>query len=204
MINTATNTVTATIPVGVSPTFLDITPDGAFAYVSNFFSGSVSVIDTATNTVIALVNVGLGFPAGVAINPDGTFAYVAILTANVVLRIDTATNTVTASIPVGNGPAGVAFPTRAPTVVDPIDSLIAQVQALIAGGSLTQTQGDALIGKLHEIRTKINNGQTNGACNQLSSFINQVQGFINNGSLTASQGQALIDAANAIKSTLGC
>jgi hypothetical protein len=78
------------------------------------------------------------------------------------------------------------------------------VQALIAGGSLTQSQGDALIAKLHEIRTKIDTGQTNAACNQLSSFINQVQGFINNGSLTASQGQALIDAANAIKSSLGC
>ena len=162
------------------------------------------MIDTATNTVIATIPVVLGLPSGVAINPDGTFAYVAILTANVVLVIDTATNTVTASIPVGNGPAGISFPTKAPAEVDPIDSLIAQVQALVTGGSLTQAQGDALIGKLQEIRTKIDNGQTNGACNQLSSFINQVQGFISNGSLTTSQGQALIDAANAIKSSLGC
>ena len=151
----------------------------------------------------ALVHVP-NLPARVAVNPDGTFVYVASLNGHAVFVIDTATNTVSTSITVGNGPAGIAFPTRAPAAVDPIDSLIAQVQALIAGGSLTQSQGDALIAKLHEIRIKINSGQTNAACNQLSSFINQVQGFINNGSLTASQGQALIDAANAIKSSLGC
>ena len=52
-----------------------ITPDGAFAYVviNNF--DVVSVIETASNTVVATVTVGVR-PVGVAITPDGAFAYV--------------------------------------------------------------------------------------------------------------------------------
>ncbi len=83
-------------------------------------------------------------------------------------------------------------------------SLIAKVEMLGAGGSLTQNQVDGLINKLHEIQAKLDNDQTGAACNQLSSFISQVQGFINSSTLTASQGQALIDAANAIKTSIGC
>jgi YVTN family beta-propeller protein len=72
VIDTATNTVVATIPVGVSPIGVAITPDGTRAYVtnegSNTVSGTVSVIDTATNTVVATIPVGPG-PFGIAITP---------------------------------------------------------------------------------------------------------------------------------------
>ncbi len=47
-----------------------------FAYVTNEGFNNVSVIDTATNTVVAAVPVG-SRPRGVAITPDGAFAYVA-------------------------------------------------------------------------------------------------------------------------------
>jgi YVTN family beta-propeller protein len=73
VIDTATNIVTATIPVGVSPRAMDITPNGAFAYVANFESGTVSVIDTATNTVSATVSVLSA--SGVAVRPDGAYVY---------------------------------------------------------------------------------------------------------------------------------
>ena len=53
-----------------------ITPDGAFAYVANFNSHDVSVIDTSTNTeVLPRIPVGTS-PADVAITPDGAFASV--------------------------------------------------------------------------------------------------------------------------------
>ncbi|MDJ0106300.1 beta-propeller fold lactonase family protein, partial [Rhodococcus erythropolis] len=52
-----------------------ITPDGGRIYVTNLGSDSVSVIETATNTVAATVPVGAS-PAGVAITPDGGHAYV--------------------------------------------------------------------------------------------------------------------------------
>ena len=46
-------TVTATIPVGKAPFGVAFTPNGAYAYVTNQISGTVSVINTATNTVTA-------------------------------------------------------------------------------------------------------------------------------------------------------
>ncbi len=77
VIDTATNTVVATVPVGSGPFGLEVTPDGAFVYVANVGSNSVSVIDTATNAVMATVPVG-DFPRAVALTPPGAFVYVAI------------------------------------------------------------------------------------------------------------------------------
>src|SRR5438445_3514626 len=68
VIDTATNTVVATIPVGLSPFGVAITPDGARAYVTNVADTTVSVVDAATNTVVATIPVGL-YPFGVAITP---------------------------------------------------------------------------------------------------------------------------------------
>lgn len=134
--------------------------------------------------------------------PDGAFAYVTNRDSNTVTVIDTTTYIVTATIPVGEGPFAVGFPTVGQ--VDLIGSLTARVQVLVATRTLTENQGALLIGKLEQVQTKINDGQTAAACNQLSSFINQVHSLINNGSLTEIQGQSLINAANAIKTSLGC
>ena len=46
-----------------------------FAYITNYDSNNISVIDTATNKVIGTVNVG-SFPLGIAVNPDGKKVYV--------------------------------------------------------------------------------------------------------------------------------
>ena len=62
-------------PVGGGPSAVAVRPDGARAYVTNSLSNSVSVLDTATNTVVATVAVGAQ-PQGVAIRPDGARAYV--------------------------------------------------------------------------------------------------------------------------------
>jgi YVTN family beta-propeller protein len=58
VIDTATNTVVATVQVGNSPAGIAVTPDGDFVYVANQGSDNVSVIATATNTVVATVQVG--------------------------------------------------------------------------------------------------------------------------------------------------
>jgi len=55
--NTATNTVSATIAVGVSPYGISVTPDGSLVCVTNPASNNVSIINAATNTVIAAVPV---------------------------------------------------------------------------------------------------------------------------------------------------
>jgi YVTN family beta-propeller protein len=54
--------------LGSNPALVAITPDGAFAYVTNIASGDVSVIATDSNTVVATVDAGI-FPFGVAITP---------------------------------------------------------------------------------------------------------------------------------------
>jgi len=66
VIDTASDTVVATIPVGQRPWNMALTPDGGKLYVACGRSGSVSVIDTATNTRTAEVPVGK-LPWGVAI-----------------------------------------------------------------------------------------------------------------------------------------
>jgi YVTN family beta-propeller protein len=76
VIDTETNTVTATIPVGPGPLGVAVTPDGRKVYVAKRgLSGTVSVIDTATNTVIATVPVGTEPIAfGIFIQPPPRFA----------------------------------------------------------------------------------------------------------------------------------
>jgi YVTN family beta-propeller protein len=83
-----------------------VTPDGSNVYVANQL-GTVSVIGTATNTVVATIPIGNN-AIGVAITPDGTKVYVASFGPNTVSVIATATNTVVATIPVGTAPVGVA------------------------------------------------------------------------------------------------
>ena len=53
VIDTSTNTVIATITVGIKPIDIAVTPDSSAVYVVNSTSpaGNVSVIDTSTNTV---------------------------------------------------------------------------------------------------------------------------------------------------------
>jgi YVTN family beta-propeller protein len=75
------------------------------AYITNAFSNTVSVIDTATNTVVGSpITVG-NLPEGVALTPDGSKVYVANANSGTVTVIATATNTVVGSpISVGSGP----------------------------------------------------------------------------------------------------
>lgn len=113
VIDVATNTVIGTpIPVGKGARGIAITPDGSRAYVTNRdsnlvdigggnFADSVSVIDTATNTVtVPSVIVG-NQPEAIAISPDGSKVYVANSqgTDSRISVISTATNTVTTTIP---------------------------------------------------------------------------------------------------------
>jgi YVTN family beta-propeller protein len=97
VIDTATipPSVVATVPVATFPNApfgVAVTPDRAQAFVANNgFPGTVSVIDTATNTVGATITAGSG-SRGVAITPDGTHAYVVNDTdPGTVSVIDTAT-----------------------------------------------------------------------------------------------------------------
>ena len=84
-----------------------VSPQGKFVYVTNGVN-TVSVIATASNTVVKTIAVGL-IPIGVAITSDGNFVYVANSQSNTVSVIDRASNTVVRTIPVGKKPQGVAI-----------------------------------------------------------------------------------------------
>ena len=126
VIDTATNTVTATVNVGSGPVGVAVTPDGTKVYVANGGSNNVSVIDTVTNTVTATVNVG-SIPRGVATSPDGTKVYVANYGGNTVSVINTATSTITATVTVGNHPFGVAVTGTKAFVTNDIDKTVSVI-----------------------------------------------------------------------------
>lgn len=82
--------------------------DGARVYVANPGDGTVSVIDTASNTVVNTIFIALS-PLAVAITPDGTRLYATSNQSATITVIDTATNAVVTTIPVGRNPLGVVF-----------------------------------------------------------------------------------------------
>jgi 40-residue YVTN family beta-propeller repeat len=90
-------TITAMQPVGIGP----------YAYITNSGDNTVSVIDTATNKVTAMILVG-DDPVGVAVTQDGKKAYVTNFFDHTISVIDATKNKVTATISVENAPRGVA------------------------------------------------------------------------------------------------
>jgi YVTN family beta-propeller protein len=105
--------------VGGLPFGVVITPDGAGAYVTNFGDGTVSVIATATNTVVATVAVG-SLPLEVAMTPNGAHAYVTNFGDGTLSVIETASNTVVATVPVGGSPVQLAITTGAVSFACPL------------------------------------------------------------------------------------
>jgi len=75
VIDTRTNTVTATITVGKSPECVAVDEAAHTAYVTNGDDGTVSVIDTRSNTVTAIITVGKS-PVLVAVDEASHTAYV--------------------------------------------------------------------------------------------------------------------------------
>ena len=107
VINTATNTITGTVPVGAGPFGVAVSSDGSRIYVANTNDDTVSVIDGATNSIVTTVSVGAG-PYGVAVSPDETRVYVANASNTTVSVIDGATNSIVTTVSVEARPLGVA------------------------------------------------------------------------------------------------
>ena len=108
-IDTQTDLVGPQITVETDPGFVAIAPDGRSAYVTNFSSGDVSVLDLGSNQATAAITVG-SHPRGIAITPDGRRTYSTNEGSGSVSVIDTATNQVVGSpVPVGEKPYGIAI-----------------------------------------------------------------------------------------------
>lgn len=123
VIDTATNTITATITGFDGPSGFAIRPNSNFAYVNNYGAGfpdqsgfgtTVRVVDLNTNTIVgAAITVGQA-PAALAATPDGAFIYVANYVdgnpgTGTMSVIRTSDNTVVATIPGFSGPFDIAI-----------------------------------------------------------------------------------------------
>src|SRR5438445_272647 len=100
VLDIATNSVVATVPVGQLAQGVAVTPDGSRVYVTNTADNTVSVIATATNTVVATVPVG-DRPIGVVVTPKRSRVYVANINSSTVSVINPSTNLAVAALPVG-------------------------------------------------------------------------------------------------------
>jgi YVTN family beta-propeller protein len=96
------------IPVGATPGFVAVSPNGRQLYVANRTAGVVTVVDSAVNAVTATIPVPAGPPQFLAFAPDGSRLYVSVFneerTIAAVAVIDTADNEVIATIPVRTRP----------------------------------------------------------------------------------------------------
>lgn len=86
-----------------------VSPDGQRAYMTNYSSGNITVVDTASKKVVTSVPTG-PTPVGVTVSPDGSKAYVANSGGNSVTVIDTTTfSTVQIPMPQFSYPSAIAI-----------------------------------------------------------------------------------------------
>ncbi len=114
IVDIATKTVTATVPVGGYPYTTLISKDGKTVYVSNWGDGTISVIDTKTQAVVSTIAVGK-HPNALAFGPDERL-FVADANSDAISVIDTDSNktvrTISVSLyphaPFGSSPESLA------------------------------------------------------------------------------------------------
>lgn len=98
----------STITTGTGPSTAAVFSDQSRVYTPNFAAGTVSVIDTKTNTVTSTITVGTN-PFAAVLSPDNKTLYVSDLTSGTVSVISTASNTVTSTITLAGGLRGLAL-----------------------------------------------------------------------------------------------
>ena len=102
-------TIAEKILIGGSPNYVQVAPNGTFAYVTNPGAGVIDVINTATDQVSGHIPIPQGPPQAVSFSPDSRTAYVSVYGSHsvpVIAFIDTATGTVTSTVPVDNHDPG--------------------------------------------------------------------------------------------------
>jgi YVTN family beta-propeller protein len=97
--STTSDGVSQTVKTGKNPGAVAITPDGTKLYVANEGSNTLSVVASATNTVVTTVTLS-STPQSIAITPDGSTVYVSMSNGDL-LPVPTQTNTPGRPISVG-------------------------------------------------------------------------------------------------------
>lgn len=98
VVNLSSNTIVATIPLGIQPAGVAVTADNRYAYITIYNTlynnpafnalvygqGLVNVIDLSNNTVLPISIPVNQSPEGVVISPNGEYAYVSNYSSNTV------------------------------------------------------------------------------------------------------------------------
>lgn len=96
------------------------------------------------------------------------------------------------------GPAAIQTPEER------IESVVASIHDLVAGGSLRQGQANGLLRPLENALRSLKEGKRAPACSQLEDFANEVRQKVIDGVLKDEEGRALIDSAEKVRQDLGC
>ncbi len=104
VIDARNQTIVKRIPLGHDLHGIDIAPDGRTLWVGGSLNndpvlGTLSVIDTASNTVQTVISPGLGSASHFSFTPDGKEVWIASTSTNLVWIVDTETRRVTAAVP---------------------------------------------------------------------------------------------------------
>ncbi len=144
VIDTASNTISATIEVGTTPQGVACDEIAGKTFVANSGDDAVSVINTASNSIIATISVGTS-PQGIGCDETLGKTFVANYGSNNVSVIDTASNAVVATVAVGVNPRDVVcdegvertfitnFGNSCVTVIDTSSNLILGTISIGAG-----------------------------------------------------------------------
>jgi len=102
-------TAAGTIPVGKDPNYVQVAPNGKFAYITDSGAGVITVLNTANDQVSRTIKIPQGPPQSVSFSPDSRTAYVSVYGSHsvpLIAFIDTATGTETGTVPVNNHTPG--------------------------------------------------------------------------------------------------
>lgn len=86
---------------------IDISPDGKFVWITNRGANTISVLDTATETLVATLKAGGKMPIRVKFTPDGTEVLVSNARSNSVAVFDAARGEEIAKVDTGSEPIGI-------------------------------------------------------------------------------------------------
>jgi len=110
----AVPTVAGEVPVGQTPSYIQVAPNGKFAYITNQGAGEITVLNTANDTVSGTIPIPQGPPQSVSFSLDGRTAYVSVYntrgSVHLIVFVDTATRKVTGTVTVNNHEPGPSTP----------------------------------------------------------------------------------------------
>jgi YVTN family beta-propeller protein len=138
VIDAATRTVAARLPIPGAPNGLAFHPTAPALYVSASFGGTVTEVNTTAPNVAQTIFVG-GIPQGLAVSPNGTALYVANLAGWIdVVNTDTRTLQDSIALPEDAGAFGLALAPDGATLYATLPHRGAVVRIATATGMVTQ------------------------------------------------------------------